>query len=179
MMSSNLSQRAWVGYQDQDIHHIPFPYPWCKPKINWTDFLHDSLQKLALQGVDLSSDVCGFMLETFQGWGAVFYPKEYVQAIKSICNKYDILLCFDEMQAGFGRTGMNFGFQHYDVTPDLICTGKGMGGGVPLSGVIGRASVMDLPEIGNMSSTHSANPRLCSRLSCFGRARVSRLSCRD
>ena len=47
---------------------------------------------------------------------------------------------------------------HYEVTPDLIACGKGMGGGVPLSGVIGRAEVMDLPEVGNMSSTHSANP---------------------
>jgi 4-aminobutyrate aminotransferase-like enzyme len=66
------------------------------------------------------------------------------------------------MQAGFGRTGKAFGFQHYDVTPDLICCGKGMGGGVPLSGVLGRAGIMDLPDVGNMSSTHSANPLVCA-----------------
>lgn len=70
----------------------------------------------------------------------------------------DILLCFDEMQSGFGRTGKRFGFQHYDVVPDLFACGKGMGGGLPLSGVIGKAEIMDLPDIGNMSSTHSANP---------------------
>jgi 4-aminobutyrate aminotransferase-like enzyme len=102
------------------------------------------------------------MLETFQGWGAVFYPKDFVQAIENFCRKNGILLAFDEMQAGFGRTGKKFGFQHYEVTPDLICTGKGMGGGVPLSGVIGRAEIMDLPEVGNMSSTHSANPLVCA-----------------
>ena len=66
------------------------------------------------------------------------------------------------MQAGFGRTGKKFGFQHYGVTPDLICCGKGMGGGVPLSGVLGRAAIMDLPDVGNMSSTHSANPLVCA-----------------
>ena len=98
------------------------------------------------------------MLETFQGWGAVFYPNDFVQSIRELCDKNNILMTFDEMQAGFARTGKNFGFEHYGISPDLICTGKGMGGGVPVSGVIGRSEVMDLPDVGNMSSTHSANP---------------------
>lgn len=162
MMSSNLSQRAWIGYQDADIHHIPFPYPWQLDGRSGEEFLLEGLSGLVAKGIDLSQDVCGFMLETFQGWGAVFYPKDFVQAIEKFCRKNGILLAFDEMQAGFGRTGRKFGFHHYDVTPDLICTGKGMGGGVPLSGVIGRAEVMDLPDVGNMSSTHSANPLVCA-----------------
>lgn len=162
MMSSNLGQRAWIGYQDVDIHHISFPYPWQLEGRSGEEFLQKGLDQLEKKGIDLSKDVCGFMLETFQGWGAVFYPKDFVQAIEKVCRMHGILLAFDEMQAGFGRTGKKFGFQHYDVTPDLICTGKGMGGGVPLSGVIGRAEIMDLPEVGNMSSTHSANPLVCA-----------------
>ncbi len=162
MMSSNLGQRAWIGYQDADIHHIPFPYPWRLEGQSGEEFLQQGLNQLVAKGIDVTQDVCGFMLETFQGWGAVFYPKDFVQAIESVCRKNGILLAFDEMQAGFGRTGKNFGFQHYEVTPDLICTGKGMGGGVPLSGVIGRVEIMDLPEVGNMSSTHSANPLVCA-----------------
>lgn len=162
MMSSNLAQREWIGYQDADIHHIPFPYPWVLNGRSPEAFLLDGLKKLQDTGVDLAQDVCGFMLETFQGWGAVFYPEEFVQAIENLCRKSGILLAFDEMQAGFGRTGKAFGFQHYGVTPDLICCGKGMGGGVPLSGVLGRAAIMDLPDVGNMSSTHSANPLVCS-----------------
>lgn len=158
MLSSNLAQREWIGYQDADIHHIPFPYPWALDGRSGEEFLEYGIKKLLDNGVDLEKDVCGFMLETFQGWGAVFYPAEFVQAIEKVCRKFDILLSFDEMQAGFGRTGEAFGFQHYRVTPDLICCGKGMGGGVPLSGVIGSAEVMDLPDVGNMSSTHSANP---------------------
>lgn len=162
MMSSNLGQRAWIGYQDADIHHIPFPYPWQLGGRSGEEFLLQGLNELAAKGIDLAQDVCGFMLETFQGWGAVFYPQDFVKAIESVCRKNGILLAFDEMQAGFGRTGRKFGFEHYEVMPDLICTGKGMGGGVPLSGVLGRAEIMDLPDIGNMSSTHSANPLVCA-----------------
>ena len=162
MLSSNLAQREWIGYQDADIHHIPFPYPWTLKGRTPEAFLDESLSKLEKAGIDLAKDICGFMLETFQGWGAVFYPPEYVQAIERVCRKHGILLTFDEMQAGFGRTGKAFGYQHYGVTPDLICCGKGMGGGVPLSGVIGRAAIMDLPDVGNMSSTHSANPLVCA-----------------
>ena len=162
MMSSNLAQREWIGYQDADIHHIPFPYPWVLNGRDPIAFLEEGLKRLSEKGVDLAQDVCGFMLETFQGWGAVFYPKEFVQAIEHLCQKHQILLSFDEMQAGFGRTGKAFGYQHYGVTPDLICCGKGMGGGVPLAGVIGRAEIMDLPDVGNMSSTHSANPLVCA-----------------
>lgn len=162
MMSSNLTQRDWIGFQDADIHHIPFPYPWSLNDTSPEVFLEAGLERLASSGVNLQTDVCGFMLETFQGWGAIFYPKPFVQAIESVCREHNILLAFDEMQAGFGRTGRRFGFQHYEVTPDLIACGKGMGGGLPLSGVLGRAEVMDLPEIGNMSSTHSANPLVCA-----------------
>ena len=162
MMSSNLGQREWIGYQDVDIHHIPFPYPWAMDGQSGEAFLKNGLQGLVHKGIDLERDVCGFMLETFQGWGAVFYPNDFVQGIEKVCRENGLLLTFDEMQAGFGRTGRKFGFQHYEVTPDLICTGKGMGGGVPLSGVIGRAEIMDLPDVGNMSSTHSANPLVCA-----------------
>jgi 4-aminobutyrate aminotransferase-like enzyme len=162
MMSNNLAQRDWIGYQDADIHHIPFPYPWVLNGSSPEAFLETGLSRLAASGIDLSKDICGFMLETFQGWGAVFYPPEFVKAIEAICRKNNILLAFDEMQAGFGRTGSAFGFQHYGVTPDLIACGKGMGGGVSLSGVLGRAEIMDLPDIGNMSSTHSANPLVCA-----------------
>jgi 4-aminobutyrate aminotransferase-like enzyme len=101
------------------------------------------------------------MIETFQGWGAIYYPKEYVKLLFKICKKNNILITFDEMQSGFARTGYKFGYEYYGVKPDLICCGKGMGGGIPISGVIGKKNLMDLPEVGNMSSTHSANPLAC------------------
>jgi 4-aminobutyrate aminotransferase-like enzyme len=162
MMSSNAVQKDWIGYQDQDIHHIAFPYPWEIAEGQSEDFLNNELKKMSFAGVELSTDISGIILESFQGWGAVFYPKAFVKEIEKFCRKYNILLCFDEMQSGFARTGKKFGYEHYGVEPDLICCGKGMGGGVALSGVIGRAEIMDLPDVGNMSSTHSANPLACA-----------------
>ena len=82
------------------------------------NFLKLSIRNLKKK-LDLKKDVCGFMLETFQGWGALFYPKKYVKLLSKICKQNDILLTFDEMQSGFGRTGKNFGFQHYDIIPDF------------------------------------------------------------
>ena len=162
LMSGNLSQKEWIGFDDDDIHHIAFPYPWVMDGISPKDFLKRELFELNSKGISLEKDICGFMLETFQGWGAIFYPIDFVKEIEIICRENNILLAFDEMQSGFGRTGKFFGFEHYEVIPDLIACGKGMGGGVPLSGVIGRAEIMDLPEVGNMSSTHSANPLVCA-----------------
>lgn len=162
MMSHQKIEDDWVGYYDPNIHHIPFPYPWILGDINGADFLKSGLDSLAQEGLDIKRDICGFMLETFQGWGAVFYPKDFVQSISRICRKNDILLAFDDMQAGFARTGKRFGYEHYEVKPDLICCGKGMGSGVSLSGVLGSAEIMDLPDVGDMSSTHSANPLVCA-----------------
>jgi 4-aminobutyrate aminotransferase / (S)-3-amino-2-methylpropionate transaminase / 5-aminovalerate transaminase len=162
MMSGNLQQKEWVGYLDPNIHFINFPYPWRLKNKSGEQFLAEEIKKLQASGVDLANDICGFMLETFQGWGAVFYPVDFVQGIKKLCEKHNILLAFDEMQAGFGRTGKKFGYQHYGVKPDLICCGKGMSSGLPLSGVLGSKEIMDLPEVGNMSSTHSANPLSCA-----------------
>lgn len=158
LMSSNASQKAWIGDVKAEIIHISFPYPWDINEEKGEAFFESEMEKIVSSGVDADLDIAGFMLETFQGWGAVFYPKSFVQAISNFTKGRGILLAFDEMQSGFARTGKRFGFEHYEVEPDLIACGKGMGGGFPLSGVLGRGEIMDLPEVGNMSSTHSANP---------------------
>tara|TARA_B100000795_G_scaffold228219_1_gene184856 strand:+ start:1068 stop:2441 length:1374 start_codon:yes stop_codon:yes gene_type:complete len=162
MMSGNVQQKEWIGNLDLDIHHLSFPYPWTMGGQSGEAFFNKTIQDLRSQGIDPKNDVCGMIMETFQGWGAIFYPKDFVQAAESFCKENDIVLTFDEMQSGFARTGKAFGYQHYDVSPDLICCGKGMGNGYPLSGVIGKGEIMDLPEVGNMSSTHSANPMACA-----------------
>lgn len=162
MMSNNIAQKEWIGYQDPYIHYIPFPYSWKLAKTSGSDFLLESINSLVHRGLDMRKDICGIMLETFQGWGAIFYPKDFVKGIERICRDNDIVLAFDEMQAGFARTGKHFGYEHYGVKPDVICCGKGMGSGLPLSGVMGSEEIMDLPEVGNMSSTHSANPLVCA-----------------
>lgn len=162
MMTGSESAKAWVGYQDPNIHHLPFPYPWTigmdDPKVFFNKVMDDFMAKKEL---DPDQDLCGFMLETFQGWGAVFYPQGFVEALVEYAQKHEILVAFDEMQAGFGRTGKLFGYMHYGVEPDLLCLGKGASSGLPLSIVLGSTEVLDLPDIGSMSSTHSANPLCC------------------
>ena len=163
MMGWNPDQKSWIGYTDPNIHHIPFPYPWNEEAMkDPRKFFRDGIQKLKEENkIDIEKDICGIMMETFQGWGAVFYPKEFVQEIESFAKENNILLAFDEMQAGFGRTGELFGYMNYNVTPDLIACGKGASSSLPLSIVLGSKEIMDLPEVGSMSSTHSANPMVC------------------
>ena len=162
MMSGNKYQKDWIGFHDPNIHHIDFPYPWKVNESETEDFLNKELQKLKKKKkLNFETDICGIMLETFQGWGAIFYYKKFIKLLSQFAKKNNILICFDEMQAGFGRTGKKFGFMHYNISPDLVCVGKGMGSGFPLSGVLGKKKLMDLAPIGSMSSTHSANPISC------------------
>jgi len=164
MMGWNPSQKEWIGYLDPNIYHIPFPYKERINKINNSKkYLLDSLNELfEKNNIDPKIDICGVMMETFQGWGACFYPVDYVKEISNFCKENNILLGFDEMQAGFGRTGELFGYMHYKVQPDIIACGKGASSSLPLSLVLGSKEIMDLPEMGSMSSTHSANPMVCA-----------------
>ena len=102
--------------------------------------------------------VAGVMLETYQGGNASFAPPEYIQKLRAGRDVHQVLLVMDEVQAGFGRTGRFWGFEHYGVTPDLICCGKGISSGLPLSAVIGRPEILDLYPPGSMTSTHTGNP---------------------
>jgi 4-aminobutyrate aminotransferase / (S)-3-amino-2-methylpropionate transaminase / 5-aminovalerate transaminase len=164
MMGWNPSQKEWIGYLDPNIYHLPFPYPWRPEAIeNPRKFFRDSIKELIeSKNINPKTDLCGIMMETFQGWGAVFYPKEFVQEVALFAKENDLLLTFDEMQAGFGRTGELFGYMNYDVEPDLLACGKGASSSLPLAVVLGSKEIMDLPGIGSMSSTHSANPLVCA-----------------
>ena len=162
LLTTNYAQKDWIGFTDPDIHYLDFPLPWNISEKEGAEFFDAQIASLRLRGVDPETDLAVFVLETFQGWGALFYPLTFVRRLREYADANSILVAFDEMQSGFSRTGKNFGFQHYEVVPDLIACGKGMGGGFAVSGVIGRAGILDLPEIGNMSSTHSANPIACA-----------------
>jgi 4-aminobutyrate aminotransferase-like enzyme len=102
------------------------------------------------------------MLETYQGGGASFAPTEYMQQLRAWCTEHDALLICDEVQAGFGRCGTLWGFEHYGIVPDLMCLGKGISSGLPLAAVVGRADVMDQYPPGSMTSTHTGNPICCA-----------------
>jgi 4-aminobutyrate aminotransferase/diaminobutyrate-pyruvate transaminase/4-aminobutyrate aminotransferase/(S)-3-amino-2-methylpropionate transaminase len=85
-----------------------------------------------------------------------------MQKLRAWCDKHGALLVCDEVQAGFGRTGKFWAFQHYNVRPDLICCGKGISSSLPLACLLGNGEVLDMYPPGSMTSTHSANPICCA-----------------
>ena len=166
MLGGNPGSRGWIGYEDPHIHRMPFPYPWTLGekgrKVSGEDRFHADIGRLLSQGVDPASDLAGFILESYIGWGAVFFPDGYVSALFRWAREHGLAVVFDDIQGGFGRTGKLFAYQHYGVEPDMVLCGKGISSSLPLSAVIGHHSIMDLPDIGSMSSTHSANPLACA-----------------
>jgi len=148
---------AWIKNLDPEIVHVPFP-----DGFRYEDTAFDLFeQTLVKLGVN-PDHVAGVISETYQGIGPNFMPIPYAQALRKWCDDHQALLCFDEVQAGFGRCGRWWGFELYDIVPDLFCIGKGISSSLPISGVIGQPEVMDLYGPNEMTSTHSANPVCCA-----------------
>jgi 4-aminobutyrate aminotransferase-like enzyme len=146
-------QKAWLGESDRSFVQVPFPDGFKNPDTSFDLFL----KSLDDQGVAYD-DIAGVMSESYQGVGPDFLPVEYAQKLEAFCHEHDIVLTMDEVQAGFGRTGKMFCFEHYGIKPDLIACGKGISSSLPLSAVIGRRDIMGLYAPGSMTSTHSASP---------------------
>ncbi len=166
LLKGDPHQSAWIGFKDPNIFHLPFPYPWTNRQssdmeYDWANHFIEDMENLKNQGLNFNN-IAGFMIESYLGWGAIFYPPAYIQELAKFARKHDCLITFDEIQGGFGRSGKLFVYQHYGVEPDMLCLGKAMSGSLPLSAVIGSQKIMDLPEYGSMSSTHSANPFCCA-----------------
>lgn len=145
--------KSWIGNLDKDMVQVPFPDGFRCPDVSFDRFV----KSLADQGVSPDC-VAGVMSESYQGGNASFAPPKYMQKLRRWCDDHGVLLIFDEVQAGFGRTGKYWAFEHYGVDPDLICCGKGISSGLPVSAVIGRNDVMDFYPPGAMTSTHTGNP---------------------
>ena len=149
-------QKDWIVNLDPAIVQVPWPDGY------WTEDTSFDLFLTTLKERGMSSEnIAGVMFETFQGVGPDFAPVEYIQKLREWCDANDVVLIFDEVQAGFGRTGKLWAFEHYGVTPDLICIGKGVTSSLPLSGVIGKTEIVDAYPPGSMTSTHTGNPLSC------------------
>ncbi|MFT6639539.1 MAG: 4-aminobutyrate aminotransferase/(S)-3-amino-2-methylpropionate transaminase, partial [Flavobacteriaceae bacterium] len=103
------------------------------------------------------------VIEPVQGEGGFYQtPKSFMKTLRSICDEHGICLVADEVQTGFARTGKVFAIEHYDIEPDLIPIAKALGGGLPISGVIGKAAIMDSVEPGGLGGTFGGNPIACA-----------------
>ena len=149
--------KEWVVNLDPGFVQVPFPDGF---RVTDTDFSAFE-RALAQRGVD-AANVAGVMLETFQGGSSAFAPVPYMRALREWTARHGALLVCDEIQAGFGRTGKLWGFEHYGIVPDLAVFGKGISSSLPLSAVAGRADVLDVNPPLSMTSSHAGNPVCCA-----------------
>lgn len=149
--------KEWIGNLDPGFVQVPFPDGFRTPDTSFEYFL----ECLTARGVE-PSQIAGVILETYQGGSASFAPVDYMQKMYAWTREHGILLTCDEVQAGFGRTGKLWGFEHYGIVPDLTTWGKGVSSSLPLAFVAGRPDVMDIFPAGSMTSTHTGNPVCCA-----------------
>ncbi|MBU4200529.1 MAG: aminotransferase class III-fold pyridoxal phosphate-dependent enzyme [Verrucomicrobia bacterium] len=145
--------KKWIGESDRSFVQIPFPDGYKNENTSFDLFLK-TLNEKGVTG----KNIAGVMSESYQGIGPDFFPVEYARKLEGFCREHDIVLCMDEVQSGFGRTGKMFCFEHYGIKPDLIACGKGISSSLPISAVIGRRDIQDLYAPGSMTSTHSGSP---------------------
>ena len=138
-----------------EVYRAPGPYPYRGVSSN------DSLEAVATL-LDLHDIAC-VVLEPVQGEGGfVVMPEDFPARLKDLCAKQGVLFVDDEVQSGVGRTGPVWAIEHYEVEPDLLVSGKSLGGGLPLAAVTGAAEVMDAPEPGGLGGTFGGNPVACA-----------------
>ncbi len=142
-----------------EVYHLPFP-----------NALHGVTIQQSLDALnflfraDIEPDrVAAIVVEPVQGEGGFYeVPVEMFRALREVCDRHGIVLIADEVQTGFGRTGKLFAVEHTGVEPDLVTMAKSLGGGFPISGVLGRAEIMDAPEPGGLGGTYAGSPLACA-----------------
>jgi 4-aminobutyrate aminotransferase / (S)-3-amino-2-methylpropionate transaminase / 5-aminovalerate transaminase len=161
-MTSKLVYKQGFGPLAPEVYRAPAPYPYRGVSVG--DALA-GLELLFKQDVAPSALAC-LVLETVQGEGGFIpMPAEFVHALRHICDQNGILYVADEVQSGCGRTGPVWAISHFDVEPDLLVSGKTLGGGLPLAAVTGKAGLMDSVEPGGLGGTFSGNPVSCAAAS--------------
>ncbi|QUM73770.1 4-aminobutyrate--2-oxoglutarate transaminase [Sphingopyxis granuli] len=159
MTGKVLPYKRSFGPLPGEVFHLPFPIA------HYGVGVEDSLRALSLLfAADIEpSRVAAIIVEPVQGEGGFHMaPPELLQALRRICDEHGILLIADEVQTGFARTGRMFGIEHGGVEPDLMTVAKSLAGGFPLSGVIGRADIMDAAQPGGLGGTYAGSPVACA-----------------
>lgn len=147
--------KVGFGAMPADVFHAPFPV--ALHGVSVADSLA-ALDRLFKADVD-PNRVAAIIVEPVQGEGGFYEaPRDFVAALRKICDQHGILLVADEVQTGFARTGKMFAMDHHDVAPDLTTMAKSLAGGFPLSAVTGRAEIMDAPGPGGLGGTYGGSP---------------------
>jgi len=155
MTSKANPYKVGLGPLAPAVYHLPFAQDYRGP--SGAEALAALERALVTQVAP--SEVAAIVVEPIQGEGGfVPAPKEFLQGLRRVCDKYGIVFVADEVQSGFGRTGAMFAIEHYEVEPDLVVVAKSLASGLPLSGVVGKAEIMDAAREGSIGGTYSGNP---------------------
>jgi 4-aminobutyrate aminotransferase/(S)-3-amino-2-methylpropionate transaminase len=155
LTSKTHPYKAGLGPFAPEVYRVPFAQDYRGPSAG------EALATLerALVAHVAAESVAAIVIEPVQGEGGfVVAPQEFLAGVRRICNDNGIVLVVDEVQTGFGRTGKMWGIEHFGVEPDLMTVAKSIAGGLPLSGVIGRAEIMDAPGDSAIGGTYVGNP---------------------
>jgi 4-aminobutyrate aminotransferase/(S)-3-amino-2-methylpropionate transaminase len=155
LTSKTHPYKAGLGPFAPEVYRVPFPNPY--RGITTEDALA-ALERAFVTQV-AAETVAALVVEPVQGEGGFIpAPKEFMQGLRRICDEHGIVLVVDEVQTGFGRTGTMFAIEQMGVEPDLMTVAKAIAGGLPLSGVVGRAEIMDAPGDSQVGGTYVGNP---------------------
>lgn len=148
-----------------EVYQVPAPYCYrCPCRLEYPSCGVEclSLLRTALKSRIAPDKVAAVIIEPVLGEGGfIVPPPEFLQSLRQYCTENGILLIADEVQTGFGRTGKMFAIEHSGVEPDLMTLAKSLGGGLPISAVVGRAELMDAPHLGSLGGTYGGNPLSC------------------
>jgi 4-aminobutyrate aminotransferase/(S)-3-amino-2-methylpropionate transaminase len=181
LTSKQHPYKAGMGPFAGEVYRAPYPYPYRDAAVDPSQTALDALREMFTTHVAAES-VAAIIFEPVQGEGGfVVPPVEWVRGIRQIADEHGIVLIADEVQTGFGRTGKLFAIEHFGVEPDLIAVAKSIAAGVPMSGVLGRADVVDAAGDSTIGGTYVGSPLGCvagiavleeiDRLDLLGRGR--------
>ena len=137
--------------RDSRVRFISFPIDQCNDVSRRSQPIDLGRYQQELQTLwgEYGDRLCCLVTEPYLGGGGSYHPQpEYLQLLQKFCDEHDILFILDEIQSNFGRTGPMYAFTHYGIEPDIVCLGKGMGNGVPVSAAVGRADVFGVLGVG-------------------------------
>ena len=155
LTSKTHPYKAGLGPFAPEVYRVPFPNDYRGP--DWETALAALERALVTQVA--AETVAAIVIEPVQGEGGfVVAPREFMDGVRRICDEHGIVMVVDEVQTGFGRTGKLFAIEHYGIEPDLITVAKSIAMGLPLSGVIGKAEIMDAPGDSAIGGTYVGNP---------------------
>jgi 4-aminobutyrate aminotransferase/(S)-3-amino-2-methylpropionate transaminase len=155
MTSKTHPYKAGLGPFAPEVYRVPFAQDYRGPD---TRTALAALERALVTQV-AAEQVAAIVIEPVQGEGGfVVAPRDFMAGIRRLCDEHGIVLVVDEVQTGFGRTGKMFAIEHYGIEPDLMTVAKSIAGGLPLSGVIGKAEIMDAPPDSAIGGTYVGNP---------------------